>query len=97
MKKYDVIGYYMGGLDVVNTLEGDDKKCELNNGINGDGCDEFQFSVGIDEIVKIGTDIGLWKLTDGQLVEVCDEDDNIDKWDEFYELTDDITINSDED
>lgn len=99
-KSYDVVGSYRGDSEcVVNTLVGDDKKCELNNGINGDGCDEFSFEKGIDEVIKIGIDIGLWKLEDNKLVELYEDEycDNMDKWNEFYDLTEAIESEEGED
>jgi hypothetical protein len=81
-KSYKVIGSYRGSdEEIVNVLEGNKKSCGLVDGVNGDGCDEFQFSLGIDKVIKIGESVGLWKLEDEQLVEI----DSCEGWDRFFE------------
>lgn len=86
-KAYNVIGSYRGSSDeIVNVLEGNKRGCGLREGVNGDGSDEFEFKLGIDEVVKIGEEVGLWKVIDGDLVEMDD------MWDEFFDRMEEYMV-----
>ena len=51
------------------------------DGINGDGCDEYVFWEGIDDVVKKGVDVGLWEVC-GNLLRVINED----RWNVFFDV-----------
>jgi hypothetical protein len=80
-KEYSVIGGYRGKDDVYNKLVGNGKRCCMVDGINGDGCDEYVFSEGIDDVVKKGVDVGLWEVY-GSWLKVVNED----RWNVFFDV-----------
>ncbi len=76
-KKYGVVGDDGGGfIGEWTVLSGDDERCELEN--------EFGFKVGVDEIVRIGEEVGLWRLENGVLYELKDGVEGDFLWNDWY-------------
>lgn len=78
---FKVLGSYRGALDTIFKLKGNNKGSELFDNINGDPDNDFQLNTSLIDSIKIGIEIGLWKLQGTDLI-VLD-----DKWDEFFSKT----------
>jgi hypothetical protein len=76
-----VIGSYRGGREVVGVVKGNEEVCYLDEGVNGDGCDEFKIEVGKEDVIEFGKEVGFWREEEGKLVEIeNDEEDMVEKF-----------------
>ena len=94
MKEYKIHGWYRGVIDITNILVGDSKSCQMTEGVNGDGSDEPMFEIGINKLVEIGIESGLWTKKENNLYE---QEDSSDAWDKFNDRTEKYVSWPDED
>tara|TARA_Y100000592_G_scaffold98630_1_gene172236 strand:- start:745 stop:1020 length:276 start_codon:yes stop_codon:yes gene_type:complete len=90
MNSINVVGSYRGNdKEIVNKIIESDVGCDVIDGVSGDGSDEFEYNIGIKELVNIMVKCGANYCRDKSVIYDHDMD-----YDKFVEMTEDYVVYS---